>query len=128
MPAVACSPSRSHTCSRPSACSPWARIKPTLPHNQPLPIEQRKLLTVPGGRGGEVVSVEPIDEPVLHSTHRNLLCPKLRLQAVSHLGRLEQRESVIVNRVTNDEVFATITQFMDQPLNLFDAIQFCTHW
>ena len=32
-----------------------------------------------------------------------------------------------MNRSADDEVSATVTQFLDQPLNLFDAVQFCTH-
>ena len=44
-----------------------------------------------------------------------------------HFGRLEERESVIVNRVADDEALATIGQFTNQALNLFDAVQFSTH-
>ena len=78
-------------------------------------------------RNRQVLRVERLDQPVLHPGHGDFTSAEFVGQKCPDFARFKNGEAVTVRSVANDNVIATVFEFIGHSLNLIHAVRFVIH-
>ena len=78
-------------------------------------------------RNCQVLRVERLDQPVLHPGHGDFTSAKFVGEKRSDFTGFINGEAVAVRGIANDNVIATVFEFIGHSLNLINAVRFVIH-
>src|SRR5438105_2094312 len=89
------------------------RVELALPRQEPLTIQEIKAFVLGGGCDSEIFAIQPFDEPLLHSGHRDLPCPEFLQKAHANRTAIVESERFTVDLIADDDVTGFVIQLLN---------------